>query len=174
MIFCLVVLLAAMVDEVSSAINAQVQSSIVNEFIAIARGMDYSDALAVFGSLTVVSYILLALVPFYKALADKLGRKFFLVINTAGMSLGLLLCFVSQNLLTYFIGYALVTFFVQHDMQIIYLFEAAPKEKRARVYGSIKGIATLSIVLVPILRNVFMGADATKWRGVFLICPKKC
>lgn len=56
----------------------------------------------------------MALVPFYKALADKFGRKPFLVLNTLGMGVGMALAWWSPNMVLYFIGYGMTVFFVQH------------------------------------------------------------
>ena len=47
----------------------------------------------------------MALVPFYKALADKFGRKPFLVLNTLGMGVGMALAWWSPNMVLYFIGH---------------------------------------------------------------------
>ena len=116
-----------------------------------------------------MTYALMALVPFYKALADKFGRKPFLVLNTLGMGVGMALAWWSPNMVLYFIGYGMTVFFVQHDMQIVYLYEIVPKERRATIYGLIKGISTLGVVLIPMLRSSVMGTDTTLWRCVYFL-----
>lgn len=85
------------------------------------------------------------------------------------MAIGLLLAAWSPNVVIYFVGYGLMTFFIMHDMQIVYLYEIVPKEKRATIYGLIKGLGSLSAVLIPLLRAGIMGNDATLWRGVYLV-----
>ena len=161
--------LASVVDEISSAIGVQIQSSVVTEFFANPLNLPYNEAMSLFSTVTMFSYALMSLVPFYKALADKFGRKPFLVFNTVGMGIGMLLAWWSPNVVVYFIGYGLTIFFVQHDMQIVYLYEIVPKEKRATIYGLIKGISTLGVVLIPVLRGAVMGNDTTLWRGVYLL-----
>lgn len=161
--------LASVVDEISSAIGVQIQSSVVTEFFAKPLNLPYNEAMSRFSTITMFSYALLALVPFYKALADKIGRKPFLVLNTLGMGVGMLLACWSPNVVVYFIGYGLTVFFVQHDMQIVYLYEIVPKEKRATIYGLIKGISTLGVLLIPVLRSAVMGEDTTLWRGVYFL-----
>ncbi|MBD5537673.1 MAG: MFS transporter [Lachnospiraceae bacterium] len=161
--------LASVVDEISSAIGVQIQSSVVTEFFANPLNLPYNEAMSMFSTVTMFSYALMSLVPFYKALADKFGRKPFLVFNTVGMGIGMLLAWWSPNVVVYFIGYGLTIFFVQHDMQIVYLYEIVPKEKRATIYGLIKGISTLGVVLIPVLRGAVMGNDTTLWRGVYLL-----
>lgn len=161
--------LASVVDEISSAIGVQIQSSVVTEFFAKPLNLPYNEAMSRFSTITMFSYALMALVPFYKALADKIGRKPFLVLNTLGMGVGMLLACWSPNVVVYFIGYGLTVFFVQHDMQIVYLYEIVPKEKRATIYGLIKGISTLGVLLIPVLRGSVMGNDTTLWRGVYFL-----
>lgn len=160
---------ATVVDEISSAIGVQIQSSVVTEFFVNPLNLPYNEAMSMFSTITMFSYALLALVPFYKALSDKLGRKPFLVINTVGMGIGMLLAWWSPNVVVYFIGYGMTVFFVQHDMQIVYLYEIVPKKSRATIYGLIKGISTLGIVLVPVLRGAVMGEDTSLWRGVYFL-----
>ena len=161
--------LASVVDEISSAIGVQVQSSVVTEFFAKPLNLPYNEAMSMFSTVTMFSYALMSLVPFYKALADRFGRKPFLVLNTVGMGVGMFLAYWSPNVVVYFIGYGLTVFFVQHDMQIVYLYEIVPKEKRATIYGMVKGISTLGVVLIPVLRGAVMGEDTTLWRGVYLL-----
>lgn len=160
---------ATVVDEISSAIGVQIQSSVVTEFFVNPLNLPYNEAMSMFSTITMFSYALLAVVPFYKALSDKLGRKTFLVINTVGMGIGMLLAWWSPNVVVYFIGYGLTVFFVQHDMQIVYLYEIVPKKNRATIYGLIKGISTLGVVLVPVLRGAVMGEDTSLWRGVYFL-----
>ena len=165
----LALFLASVTDEISSSIGVQIQSSVVTEFFAIPMNLQYNEAMALFSTATTFSYALMALVPFYKALSDKIGRKPFLVLNTLGMGIGMALACWSPNMIVYFIGYGMTVFFVQHDMQIVYLYEIVPKERRATIYGLIKGISTLGIVLIPILRSAVMGTDTTMWRGVYFL-----
>ena len=125
--------LASVVDEISSSIGTQIQSSVVTEFFVRPLNIPYNEAMAMFSTATTFSYALMALVPFYKALADKIGRKPFLVFNTFGMGMGMALACWSPNMVVYFIGYGMTVFFVQHDMQIVYLYEIVPDLSRVSV-----------------------------------------
>lgn len=70
----------------------------------------------------------------------------------------------------YLLGYFFISFFICNDMQVVYVFEVAPKEKRASLYGFTKCIGTLSVILIPLLRSQFLkSSDITSWRKVFLI-----
>lgn len=163
------IILAAGIDSISSGIDNQVQTSVVTEFFVEPLGLPYNQAISIYSTVNIISYILMPILPFYKALADKFGRKPFLVFNIIGMGVGLALSCWSPNPIIYFIGYGIVSFFVMSDMQIIYLYEIAPKKNRATFYGLIKGTGALSISILPLIRAAVMGNDATKWRGVYLV-----
>ena len=94
--------------------------------------------------LDIVSFIAIpfqALSIFYKPLSDRFGRKIFLVINTLGMSLGMLVIALSHNLALYVVGAVIIFFFVPHDMQVVYVMESAPSKHRAKIYSTVKCIA---------------------------------
>ena len=119
---------------------------------------------------SIPTYLFMILMPFYKSFSDKYGRKLFLVINTIGMGLGMLLCMVAPNYVWYIVGSVLYGFFTPNDMQVIYIMEVAPKEHRAAYCSVTKGIALLSVSLIGVLRSIFYDpADVTTWRRVFLV-----
>lgn len=159
-----VICLIYMTDEVASQIGVLMKTDIANDLF-----MKFGESSV--GMLEIVSMIV---VPFqvcsifYKPLADRFGRKLFLVINTFGMSFALLLIFLSNNLVVYFLGAALIQFFIPHDMHVVYIMEFAPQKHRARVYSCIKFVANIGVMIVPILRRLLM-SSSSEWRKVFLI-----
>lgn len=165
----ILVILVHVIDEIASNCAAYVQSSVVTDFFVVGQGMTYENGLAVLASFSGVTLLLQLVAPFYKALADRFGRKLFLVINTYGMALGLGLCFISKSFGSYIVGTMITTFFIAHDMQVVYILEVAPSDKRTRFYGITKCIGTLGLALVPLFRSIFMGDDPTKWRMVFFV-----
>ena len=74
-------------------------------------------------------------------LADKFGRKPFLVINTLCMGLGLFLVYLSKDIYVYMIGGTLMSFMVSHDMQCVYILECSDEKSRARNYAIVKAVA---------------------------------
>ena len=162
LIFVLTLIYAT--DEIASQIGTLMKTEIAN------------DLLASFGnsSVGVMDMIGMVVVPFqilglaYRPLADKWGRKLFLIINTFGMSIALLVIFLSRNLLLYFLGACMIQFFIPHDMHVVYIMETAPAKHRARMYSCIKFIANMGVMLVPVLRRMLM-QDVTQWRQVYLI-----
>lgn len=168
LIMCIVVILVHAVDEVASNLGNMVQSSVITEFFVVNMGLEYNEGLASMATLSIAVGQLALIAPFYKALADRFGRKMFLVLNTFGFAAGLLICSMANNFVMYAIGLAVINFFIAHDMQVVFILESAPSEKRATIYALTKCLGTFGLVLVPVLRRFFLDADATNWRPLFI------
>lgn len=151
-------------DEIASQIGTLMKTEIANDLLASfgTRSGTFLDLL----SILIVPFQAIGLL--YRPLADRWGRKKFLVINTFGMSLAMLVIFLSNNLILYFIGACMVQFFIPHDMHVVYIMESSPTDHRGKVYSSIKFIANMSVMLVPVLRRLLMHS-ASEWRMVYLI-----
>lgn len=151
-------------DEIASQIGTLMKTEIANDLLASfgSRSGTFLDLL----SILIVPFQAIGLL--YRPLADRWGRKKFLVINTFGMSLAMLVIFLSNNLILYFIGACMVQFFIPHDMHVVYIMESSPTNHRGKVYSSIKFIANMSVMLVPVLRRMLMHT-ASEWRMVYLI-----
>jgi len=160
----LIVCLVYITDEIASNVCTQMKTEIATDLFA-----KFGDSsLAKLEMLALISYPCMAISLFYKTLSDRFGRKLFLVVNTAGIALGMLAVFLSTDIATYIAGYCLISFFVPHDMQVVYIMETAPKEHRAKIYSLVKCVATLGVMVIPLLRKTLM-ADVGQWRQVFLI-----
>lgn len=159
-----IVSLIYVTDEIASQIGTLMKTEIANDLMS-------SFGEKSVGMLDIVSFIAIpfqALSVFYKPLSDRFGRKVFLVINTLGMSLGMLVIALSHNLALYVVGATVIFFFVPHDMQVVYVMESSPAKHRAKIYSTVKCIATVGIMLVPLFRKLLMN-DASQWRRVYLI-----
>lgn len=168
--FLIVVLtIVYIVDEITSSMPSSMQSEVVEEFFVRGMGMDLTTGVAAMTAMSAPFYIVMVIAPFYKALADRFGRRIFLVINTIGMGVGLFLCFISSNIYVYLIGLLVIRFVIPNDMQVMYIIECAPEKHRAKLCSLTKAIALLGVTLIPVLRTVFMGNDGTKWREVHLL-----
>lgn len=151
-------------DEIASQIGTLMKTEIANDLLA--NFGESSVGVLDILSIVVIPFQILAM--FYKPLADKWGRKVFLIVNTFGMSFALLIIFLSNNLALYFLGSCLVQFFIPHDMHVVYIMETAPPKHRGRMYSCIKFVANMGVMLVPVLRRVLM-TEASQWRSVYLI-----
>ncbi len=173
--FVLLMLIAIVniLDEVTSNLTVTVQSSFVTEFFVnnpfMGKYYSYEDGLAFHSGIGVFTYVLGLFTPFYKALADKWGRKPLFAISTLGMATGLLVIHLSSSYIMFLVGFAIISFFMGHDIQIIYILEEAPDKHRAKIYSFLKSFGILGVILIPTLRDMLMGNDATKWREIFLV-----
>ncbi|MBO5896675.1 MAG: MFS transporter [Clostridia bacterium] len=173
--FILIFLIAVVniLDEVTSNLTVTVQSSFVTEFFVnnpfMGKYYSYEDGLAFHSGIGVVTYVFGLFTPFYKALADKWGRKPLFALSTLGMAVGLLVIHLSSSYIMFLVGFAIISFFMGHDIQIIYILEEAPHKHRAKLYSFLKGFGFLGVILIPTLRDILMGDDATKWREIFLV-----
>lgn len=156
-------------DEIASTISIQFQANIVTEFFVKNMGMEYGAGLSLFSAIGFISYPVTLLIIFYRPLADKFGRKPFLVINTLCMGLGLFLVYLSKNIYVYMIGGTLMSFMVSHDMQCVYILECSDKKSRARNYAIVKAVAILGTLLVPLLRATLMQNVSERWHVVYLV-----
>ena len=159
-------------DEVTSNLSVSVQSSFVTEFFVnrpfLGKTYTFEQGLSLHTTVSVLGYAFGAITPFYKALADKWGRKPLFVISTCGMAVGLLIIFFSPNYIVFLLGFAVISFFIGHDMQIIYILEEAPDKNRGSIYSVLKSLGIFGVVMIPVLRKLLMGNDPTLWRRIFL------
>lgn len=156
-------------DEIASTISIQFQSNIVNEFFVNKMGMTYGEGLSLFSALGFITYPISILMVIYRPLADKFGRKPFLIINTFCMALGLFIVYLSKDIVVYMIGGTLMGFMVSHDMQVVYILECSSEKNRARNYSITKAIAILGTLLVPLLRETLMKNVSERWHLVYLV-----
>ncbi len=173
LVLLVLIAIVNILDEVTSNLTVSVQSSFVNEFFVnnpfMGKYYTFQDGLALHSTIGIFTYVLGIVTPFYKALADKWGRKPLFAISTLGMASGLLIIHLSTSYIMFLVGFAIISFFMGHDIQIIYILEEAPDKHRAKIYSFLKSFGILGVILIPTLRDMLMGDDATKWREIFLV-----
>lgn len=162
------------VDEISSNINTTLQPYVILDLFRVpgadVNSKEYASALGKFTVITMFSYVMMLIAPFYKALADRFGRRIFLILNTTLMSVGMLICMIAPHYIVYIIGALVITFVKSNDMQVMYIIETAPKEHRAKICNTTKAIALVSVSLIGVFKMMFFrSSDITTWRMVFLI-----
>lgn len=175
LLFAMIVLTVIyIVDEITSNVNTSMQPYALFELFGItSRNVntpEYTSAINTVAPWQVASNLFLIITPFYKALSDKYGRRLFLMINTVGMGVGMLIVMTSRSVVQYILGMLFMMFFTPNDMQVLYIMETAPKEKRATYSFIAKGIALISVSLIGVLSRIFLREDVpTSWRMVYLI-----
>ena len=175
LLFVMIVLTVIyIVDEITSNMNAAMQPYVLFDLFSITsrsvNSPEYTGAINTVAPWQVASNLFLIISPFYKALSDKYGRRLFLMINTIGMGVGMLIVMTSQSVVQYILGMLAMMFFTPNDMQVLYIMETAPKEKRATYSFVAKGIALISVSLIGVLSRAFLREDVPgSWRMVYLI-----
>lgn len=175
LLFVMIVLTVIyVVDEITSNVNAAMQPYVLFDLFGIGsrsvNSPEYTGAINTVAPWQVASNLFLIISPFYKALSDKYGRRLFLMINTVGMGVGMLIVMTSQSVLQYILGMLAMMFFTPNDMQVLYIMETAPKAKRATYSFIAKGIALISVSLIGVLSKLFLREDVPgSWRMVYLI-----
>ncbi|MBR6395935.1 MAG: MFS transporter, partial [Lachnospiraceae bacterium] len=162
------------VDEITSNMNASMQPYVLFDLFKITSrdvsSPEYTKAFNVVAPIQVFSNLLLVVTPFYKALSDKYGRKLFLMLNTVGMGAGMLIVMTAPNVAMYIIGMLVMMFFTPNDMQVLYIMETAPKQKRATYSFIAKGIALVSVSLIGVFSRIFLNEnEPSSWRLVYAI-----
>ena len=170
----LVLTIVYIVDEITSNMNAAMQPYVLFDLFRIGsrdvNSPEYRSAINTVAPWQVASNLFLIVSPFYKALSDKYGRRVFLMINTVGMGVGMLIVMTAQSTVQYILGMLAMMFFTPNDMQVLYIMETAPKEKRATYSFVAKGIALISVSLIGVLSRTFLREDIpSSWRMVYLI-----
>lgn len=164
----LILCLAYIVDEVATNINAILQNDVIVTFFNNNLST-YTIATTVCSGIAVFSF-------FFRALADRFGRKPFLVINLFGMALGMLICFCAPFLEPtnvvgkplYLLGLTVSFFFTPCDIQVLYIIEISNEKRRALNLSLTKAVGILGITIIPLIRNHIDGLKFL-WSGVFLI-----
>ena len=165
--FAYIVLVTTLIyatDEIASQIGTLMKTEIANDLMANFG----ASSVSMLDLLTVIMVPFQALALIYRPLADRFGRKVFLVINTFGMSFAMLLIFLSNNIALYFVGAVMIQFFIPHDMHVVFIMESSPAKRRAITYSVIKFFANMGVMLIPLLRRTLMH-DVSQWRNVFLV-----
>ncbi len=159
------------VDELASSVRGVVETQTICDLFNTTFGSsEYNTASGTLGLVTTGAYLIYLVSPFYKSLADKFGRRIFLIINTLGMGVGMLVCIISKSVPLYILGTVIMTFFTPNDMQVIYIMECAPKEHRAKLCSITKGLALISVSLLGLFVKLFVNsAVPSTWRNVFII-----
>ena len=143
------------VDEITSNVNSAMQPYALFDLFRIAsrdvNSAEYKAAINTVAPWQVASNLFLIITPFYKALSDRFGRRPFLMINTIGMGVGMLIVMTSKSTVQYILGMLFMMFFTPNDMQVLYIMETAPKEKRASYAFIAKGIALISVSLIGVM-----------------------
>ncbi len=163
MIFILV--LVQILDTYTGFYNAVIPSKIVEEFLS-----DYPQNVAnsIFAFCVAIASIgsYIAFLVWYSA--DRIGRKFLLVMTIFGLALSSVGILFSRNIVEYTIYRLLLTIFAASDIWLIYINEESPPEKKAFWTNIVLIGGIIGAVLMPVFRSIYVyeGAPKGAWRGM--------
>jgi len=170
-ILFVIIILVNMLDEVSSTTGGTVTTNMVEDFFVrnpfFGKFYTLEEGIAMNSLIGIGTGIIAFLAPFYKVLGDRIGRKPLFVISTFGMAFGMVLVFISKDYWVYLLGATFISFFLGHDMQILFVLEEAPSDKRTTLYSVAKSLGIFGTLAIPVLRDLLMGNDGTKWRNIY-------
>lgn len=153
-----IICLAYIVDELATNINNLVQSDVMKYFLNDDYSL-YTIIMTLCSGIAVLTF-------FFRALADRFGRKPFVFINLFGMAIGMLICFISPNPILYFVGVTISFFFTPCDIQVLYVIETSSEKRRALNLSITKAIGVLGVTLIPLLNNY---VNINGWQTAFFI-----
>lgn len=168
-----IIVLVDLLDNFTTSSTSNLASSIINDFFVngtvFGKHYTYEEGLSLHNTLSLVISAVAVFAPFYKSLGDKYGRKPLFVISACGMAVGMLVVYFSKSYPLYLIGHMMMTFFLGNDIQIIYVLEESPVKHRAKIYSVLKATGAMGVVFIPLLRNLVMRNDPTRWREIFYL-----
>ena len=160
-----ILILVLILDNYTQFYSSVIPSKVIEDLLG-----DYpqNEAISIFTiSLAIVSigsYVVF--VVWYSA--DKVGRRFLLVLSVFGMvaaSIGILF---SRNIVEYTIYRFLLGIFVGSDIWLIYVTEESPPEKKAFWTNIVLVGGMIGVILMPVFRSIYITETSPvgAWRGM--------
>ena len=96
-VLLIVIVLTDILDNLATNVGANITSSFITEFFVNGRvfgkSFEYEEGLALHNTISLIGYVIALLAPFYKSLADRIGRKPLFAMSALGMAVGMLIIF---------------------------------------------------------------------------------
>ena len=153
----LILSMAYIIDEIATNINAAIQTEAVTTYFGEVN--KYTLVMSIAATISSVAFLV-------RSLADRFGRKPFLILNLFGMGVGMLVCFLARSLPYYLIGLSINFLFAPFDIQTLYIIEVSSEKRRAMNLSICKAIGMLGITIVPILKNAL---NIFGWQDAFFV-----
>lgn len=177
------IILFQLLDMMATGIWNNLQEVIVRDFAGLgpndpitegsAGYEQYQNTLSKMTLLQILSYMFLGAVPFYKALADKVGRKPLFIFNAAFLGFAMFIGGLTESVVVFLMATTVITFFTIHDMQLLYVVECVPENKRGTWTGIVEAVGSAASLLVIALRLTALNPDGTlgavPWRSIYIV-----
>ena len=155
-----------LLDIFSSNAGPLTKSYVIEEFF-LSKGIAENIAYSQYSLLGIIGMPLMLLALSMRYLADKRGRKFALIVNIIGMTIGAALILISENFFIFMIGYFFSGFFLTADIQLLMITEESPRDKRSQFLAFARIIGLVGAILVPFSRSIFLAGENPNWRGIY-------
>ncbi len=177
------ILFFQVLDMMATNVYTFLQEAVVLEFAGLPWNADitpggsgydaYQSTLSLITYASIASYAFMGIAPFYKSLADKVGRKPIFVINALGLGVSMFVAGITGNIFVYVGMSTVIMFFTLHDMQLVYVTECLPAEKRASWNGIVLAVGNLAECAVVLMRFFALQPDGMMgpipWRSIYMI-----
>lgn len=134
---------------------------------------EYQKALSTFTLVNTMGYVTLGIMPLYRSLADKLGRKPILIISTLFLGIAMFISGLTHNMFIFAMASVMIIFFSLHDVAMLYLFEIVPDNKRATWVGIVRAVGAVAMTALTCIRFMAIGTDGTAkpvpWRASYIV-----
>ena len=163
MIFILILVL--ILDNYTQFYSAVIASKIIEEFLS---DRPQNVANSIFALTLAIASIGSYLVFLVWYSADRVGRKFLLVMTVFGMAIASLGILFSRNILEYTIFLFFLVIFTGSDIWLIFINEESPPGKKAFWTNIVLIGGMAGVILMPIFRSIYIyeGAPVGAWRGM--------
>lgn len=169
-LFLIVILIfVAILDSYTTNFKNVIPSKIQEEFL-FPLGYTGNDADSIYSFLLSIASLGTFFIFLFLWLSDKIGRKIFLIIAVLGMGLVSVFLSFSANIIQFTILLFFLHIFFNADIQIMYVSEESPPDKRARFINLIYMGSVAGTLAVPVFRSIFITETSTigSWRGMTL------
>ena len=170
-----IIIFVAILDSYSTNFIMVIPSRIEMEFL-YPMGYTGNEADSIYSFLVAIASLGMYFCFIFQWISDRIGRKLLLIISVLGMGLASLLLSFSSNIIEYTFFLFVLYIFFNADIQMIYISEESPPEKRARLYNLIMMGSVAGTLSVPVFRSIFIteSSPVGSWRGMvyfpFILC----
>lgn len=177
------ILFFQILDMMATNVYTFLQEGVVLEFAGLPWNADitpggsgygaYQSTLSMITYVSIASYAFMGIAPFYKSLADKVGRKPIFIINAFCLGASMFIAGITQNIYIYIGMSTVIMFFTIHDMQLVYVTECLPAEKRASWNGIVTAVGNIAECAIVLMRFFALQPDGTMgpipWRSIYIV-----
>lgn len=156
-------------DSFQSELFTKLQSFFITEYFVEGKGMSFNTSAGLLNGVMLPCYIISALAPLARVLADKFGKQKIMVCNFFMLAAGLFTCITADNIIVFAVGNAVVTFGTSLDIQYMYIAEDIPEKNRGTVRGIAAAVGAAAAMVLPVCRNFFIGYKGNNWRILYKI-----